>query len=284
MIKEHQVRSSYEKHQGRRIPLIFHVPLLVCMLILVLAALAALITHKLDGSSLPTLQAANRCDNSENSSQGVTYIKSNNILCLYGLISKNMALKVLSNDVDYNAIVVINSSGGDVKSAIDIAEYLQQRKVSIIVNHYCLSSCANYVFISGNEKYVLPGSYVGFHGGPSLSATLNYNGPPEFYNDAIIANRLYTSGLLRRQSTLFAQAGVSESLIYTPMLYDNKGKPNPQTMFWEYGPNILANKFGVKGIKAFETPDDASLLSKLEARVSGIVCQKTNDDVWQCRV
>ena len=149
---------------------------------------------------------------------------------------------------------------------------------------FCISSCANYIFILGRKKYVLRDSYLGFHGGPSSSAVINYIGPPELRYFADQQWHIYLKNLLKRQSALFAQEGVSESLIYTPLLYDTQGAENPEHMFWEYGPSVLSLKFGVRGIEEFKTPDDLSWLAKLEARIGGTACKKTGVDVWKCKV
>ena len=258
---------------------LFSIAALIVLSVIVFAiASAAMHANASDAS-----QAVLHCNASGSPVSNATFIKSKNILCLHGQIDPDMASKVSSYDVADHAVVVLDSPGGSVESALDIAEYLQDRHVSIVVSHYCLSSCANYIFTVGNEKQVLRDSYLGFHGGPSLSANIDYTGPAELYKDAVLQNRIYTAALLRRQSALFARSGVSESLMDTPLLHDGRGMPNPQSMFWEYGPSVLSGQFGVKGIKDFKTPDDASLLSKLAARMGGIACKKVKDDVWRCK-
>ena len=59
--------------------------------------------------------------------------------------------------------VVVNSGGGDTYEAVLIGRALQSADVTVVVDGYCLSSCANYIFTAGAAKDVRDG-IVGFHG------------------------------------------------------------------------------------------------------------------------
>lgn len=58
----------------------------------------------------------------------------------------------------------IDSIGGDIMSAIDLALYLREQRVHVVVAGRCFSACANYVFTGAVTKSVLPGSLVAIHG------------------------------------------------------------------------------------------------------------------------
>lgn len=62
--------------------------------------------------------------------------------------------------------VVISSTGGDVESAINLADEIFNRKIDVYVEGPCFSSCANYIFTAGAKKYVLNGGVVAWHGAP----------------------------------------------------------------------------------------------------------------------
>jgi ATP-dependent protease ClpP protease subunit len=57
----------------------------------------------------------------------------------------------------------IDSPGGNIASALDIATLIHKRKLKIVVDGKCLSACANYLFVAAEMKIVLPGSVVGIH-------------------------------------------------------------------------------------------------------------------------
>ena len=65
------------------------------------------------------------------------------------------------NDV---AAIRINSRGGDVRSAIKMGHWIYDRGLDVVVDTYCLSSCANYVFTAGRNKTIEEGAIVGWHG------------------------------------------------------------------------------------------------------------------------
>ena len=62
----------------------------------------------------------------------------------------------------------ITSNGGDVEIAQDVAREIFTHEINVIADRYCLSSCANYVFLSAREKYLKNQSILGFHGGLPL--------------------------------------------------------------------------------------------------------------------
>ncbi|MFZ6735190.1 hypothetical protein ACO0LG_24935 [Undibacterium sp. Ji42W] len=61
--------------------------------------------------------------------------------------------------------IIVRSGGGSVVGALEIAKEINKRKINLIVDKYCLSSCANYLFIAAYKKSLLPESVLGFHGG-----------------------------------------------------------------------------------------------------------------------
>ncbi|NHZ37178.1 hypothetical protein [Massilia rubra] len=62
----------------------------------------------------------------------------------------------------------IDSQGGELPSALEMARIIDQRNLSLVVDGRCFSACANYLFVAARRKSVLPGSMVGIH---ELSAT-----------------------------------------------------------------------------------------------------------------
>ena len=60
--------------------------------------------------------------------------------------------------------VRIDSYGGNIEVAMDMAGLIRQRKMRMVVDGRCLSACANYLFPAAAKKTVLPGSVVAIHG------------------------------------------------------------------------------------------------------------------------
>jgi hypothetical protein len=61
--------------------------------------------------------------------------------------------------------IIINSQGGDVKFGQQIGMKMAGKNITLIVDKYCLSSCANYLFLGAKKKFLKPNSILGFHGG-----------------------------------------------------------------------------------------------------------------------
>jgi hypothetical protein len=89
---------------------------------------------------------------------------------------KTISFKGLIEDTEYEKFesfaaarsfksLIVESQGGDVEESLKIAQYLVKIGLEkIIIEKYCFSSCANYLFLSANEKDISKG-VVGFHGG-----------------------------------------------------------------------------------------------------------------------
>lgn len=85
-------------------------------------------------------------------------------LVLMGTIDVGMAQAVKDYTERYPIrAVVVDSYGGNIDSAMDIAAILRAKKLDLIVDGRCLSACANYLFPAAARKTVLPGSVVGIH-------------------------------------------------------------------------------------------------------------------------
>ena len=54
------------------------------------------------------------------------------LLCLNGQIDKEMASQVSSKEIADGSLIVLDSLGGDVESAIDIAEHIKDHNVSVL--------------------------------------------------------------------------------------------------------------------------------------------------------
>jgi hypothetical protein len=122
-----------------------------------------------------------------------------------GIITPKVAdefAKLLTDEVN---LLSISSEGGVTEAAIDIAEIIQRRNISVKVIDICLSSCANYLFVAGFNREVIIGAVVGWHGGHSFKP---------FRSATDSGGRLAEKEkLLLREQLLYARAKVSIDLI-----------------------------------------------------------------------
>ena len=61
--------------------------------------------------------------------------------------------------------LVVNSGGGDIRQALDIAELLEPLRLTVRVRERCYSSCANYFLPLAQRLIVEPGAAIVLHGG-----------------------------------------------------------------------------------------------------------------------
>ena len=102
----------------------------------------------------------------EHPKEGV-YVK-NNAIFYVGHLSKeyNDKFFLLYNDnKDKVNEIDINSDGGSLNLGMDLGDFIYNHKLNVKIPDYCFSSCANYVFPSGNIKKISSHTLIGYHGG-----------------------------------------------------------------------------------------------------------------------
>ena len=70
---------------------------------------------------------------------------------------------VAASDVVIKTIQ-IRSNGGDTSSSLMMGEWIFDQGLDVVVEDYCFSACANYIFTAGRGKVIKDGSVVGWHG------------------------------------------------------------------------------------------------------------------------
>ena len=60
--------------------------------------------------------------------------------------------------------VQIRSYGGEASLSIDMGEWIYSQGIDVVVEDYCFSSCANYIFTAGRNKVIKDDSIIGWHG------------------------------------------------------------------------------------------------------------------------
>lgn len=60
--------------------------------------------------------------------------------------------------------LMVDSAGGEIVTSMDFGDWVANRKVDVVVERLCLSSCANYIFPAARTKLIQPGAVVAWHG------------------------------------------------------------------------------------------------------------------------
>lgn len=168
--------------------------------------------------------------------------------------------------------VVVTSEGGETGTAMAIGEAMRLAKLNVVVEKYCISSCANYIFVSGAKKVVKPRSVVAWHGGHS-----NYPFPRE---DADQRALIRAKEMLHREQVMYLRLRVSLDLIvYSGLLTAGKLVNGTHTVtiagtkaeirnairdFTDWIPNRQTlERLGVTGITSFWHPGGDAEASRL---------------------
>ena len=205
-------------------------------------------------------------------------------VCLNGRIDQSLVSEFSRISIVRHEILVLESPGGDVESALRIAEQVHKLDMSVVVPGLCASACANYLFVAGAKKFVLPGGVVGFHGAPNRDSMIHYSGPDDDRPVAVAAGRRYVDDLVGEQDRLYGTIGVSQRLLHerpgrfpmTPGATDSS--------FWCWSEQALRVRFHVQGIVSYAQPPEASFVERVVPLLRIFSCQALDRSSWACTV
>jgi ATP-dependent protease ClpP protease subunit len=163
--------------------------------------------------------------------------------------------------------IIITSLGGSMEHALNIAEVMQKHKIVLEVKDYCISACANFLFIAASEKKLLPDAVLGFHGG-SLSSSAR----KDFIRKAKAIKHEFAqqmAQMLERTWTFYESVGFDDELIVisgkltrsVPTVYRAKLKDSSEEKVFTEEKRFQAFiKAHIKQIKSFSFDPDSPLI------------------------
>src|SRR5262249_49179788 len=89
------------------------------------------------------------------------------VLCFDGPIPLDLQIDDQLQKLNDRGFFVIRSPGGYFPPAMKIADALLEKDATVVIRDYCLSACANYMFVATHRTYVLTNSTAAWHGGPA---------------------------------------------------------------------------------------------------------------------
>lgn len=137
-------------------------------LAILLAAVGSPSVATLERERAVTVACSNWTSGREPDSPAV-HIVADDGICFYGSTSDANSSAFVDAvggfDSDRPLVVVVRSSGGEVIAALAMAEAMVERTTTVVVQRSCFSSCANYLFLAGDRRVVMPEALLGYHGG-----------------------------------------------------------------------------------------------------------------------
>lgn len=121
--------------------------------------------------------------------------------------------------------VMLNSAGGQASTALRMAALIEARRIQVVVDGICASSCANYLFAAGAARSIRPGSVVLWHGAPDeasradmrtqLLELMRKDGLPEADVQANLRREdARLSGWIAEQNALFGRKNLDLAILY----------------------------------------------------------------------
>ena len=149
--------------------------------------------------------------------------------------------------------VSMNSLGGDVVEALNIADVIYEKKLDVEVRTICASACANYIFPAGANKYLNQHSFLLWHGGANgpIREMKMENGAGEITAEQFSQLPFFTE-IKKRELLFYKKIGVNYKVSFCPQLQSNYHDKFPEKWF-SYSAGDL-DKFGLTNIHYSGTP------------------------------
>ena len=154
--------------------------------------------------------------------------------------------------------LAITSPGGEVNAGMDLGEIVFTHQLSVNIEDYCLSSCANYVFAAAPQHHISNRAVIGFHGGVTGMEDSFDNvilTTPESQRAAAKATFAnYIQSAIERQQRFFKKIGVDPAIttLGQAPVYDQY-EASEAYVGWYYSIDDLYT-LGVKHIEVINPP------------------------------
>jgi hypothetical protein len=194
------------------------------------------------------------------------------VLCIYGSFpASQVAGARAALPVDGALTVAVRSTGGPAASWLSLAEHLEGRKVTLVIDEACFSSCANYLPIVAGQVLALENSLLLWHGGPGEAAAgeipIVVAGVAEFLAYDNLARR--TRALYRRNKVAIALLTASARPT-APGTWKTLGlavDPPPEVAGYAFSPDTLLSCFNLQSTAGmWHAGSDADVMRLAQAR------------------
>jgi len=165
--------------------------------------------------------------------------------------NRTKTIATLKSILDENIrTVLLNSQGGDIETAITMAEILLKYNLNTVVNGVCLSACANYLFPAGKKRII--NGVLGFHGGvvSLLDHEIKNNTDIPLSAESMIALR----EAVRKESQLNLKTGLKTELLIKSGLPD-KGEGDGITRGLLFPTLAELKQYGLENIQGSQNEE-----------------------------
>lgn len=182
--------------------------------------------------------------------KGTNIIHDGHIVCLHDEIGPDMFVKLMRNrsEIKEHPFVVMASPGGRLDSSLDIIRVLDALHPIPVVGEMCVSACAQFLFLMGQERVRLHCGVIAIHGGPrSIDASLAMHFDGEEAHQKSIEN-------IWSFTDFYKDKHIDMRMVTTPPADIQAELDAGKLVFWQWSIHQLES-FGVKGIVSDIDPD-----------------------------
>ncbi|MCH8488992.1 MAG: hypothetical protein LAT81_03545 [Oceanicaulis sp.] len=206
-------------------------------------------------------------------------VRGQSILCVYGSIDALTREEESALNHRRGRILVLRSSGGDVRSWLNLAHTQRASVRRVIVDGLCASSCANYGFVLGDDRYISSHSLVIWHGGPvrdnrvfeSLTGSVDASRLRELREDW---DRLASSTERLYRDLAISTEILADTAMPAASTRDTSDDRNTPMIGYSIGPEVLRSCYGIAVNPRSWYPQDPLVLELLSReRLGGWVAQ-----------
>jgi len=184
------------------------------------------------------------------------------ILCFDGTIEPRQDYSAV-NFLEEGGLLVVRSPGGNMVSAIALADSIRERHATVVIHDYCLSACASFFLFASEETFVLRNSIVAWSYSTEppwcLSLTMAKDEGPKRLEIAPCSDapREYQEGYKRFQDIIYsfyAERGADPTAEWPPqsifvrriLLRKFEGTGSVPSSYWTWNPRHYAGAIKTK--------------------------------------
>lgn len=183
--------------------------------------------------------------------QGIRVERTENMVIYRGRLTESGLTVLRATGADPQVTtLMIESTGGEIVVGMDFGNWVVDRELDVVIDHACLSSCANYVFTAGRRKEILPGAVVAWHGSakqPGLLEQLHQ----------LVEKDIASQGLSPRKQRYELKRARQANIEYLTSAIYKQEKFFYRIGVDEYVTRIGNDKYGVRGFFYLSVDDMA---------------------------
>ena len=141
----------------------------------------------------------------------------------------------------------ITSAGGEIGAGMSLGQFVYEKSITVEVDDYCMSSCANYVFTAALRKEIDNTDIIGLHGGAlSLKKNVHYSEDlkleiEKFINTCDLSEQgkllkdslfVLSDSYIEAECQFYQMIGVSNLMVLIGDLYAQDN--NLDILYWQY--------------------------------------------------